>query len=365
MVLHKGDLRVLSESPYNAEPPDIAELIQYPITPIPLIYARNHALTVHVENEREPNIDTYKLKIDGEHVEENEFNLKDTILSFPRKEVVAALNCAGNRRAKMAEKTQRDPEGLMWSEATISNVRWAGLSLCDLLIFSGVSTEIDKWENKHVCFASHAVACEQDSYFGASIPLAKAMDEKGDVILAYEMNGESLTPEHGFPLRVVVPGFSGARWVKTVDSLTISHDESPCFYQRRDYKVLPDNVTSQDMADSQDWWSRVPAMQAVALNSVIAKVEDITLPGLSRDNTVLVKATGYAVSSERITQVDITADEGKTWVPTRITYQEGRWSWALWEGDVNVDRDVSDVDFERGGSKQYGAVQVMRVVQCR
>ncbi|KAF7974782.1 hypothetical protein HWV62_11263 [Athelia sp. TMB] len=233
----------------------------------------------------------------------------------------------------MADRTSRDVEGIKWGEATICNIRWTGILLRDLLNDAGIAVEKDALDSLHVCFASHAAICEEDESYSVSIPLAKVLDPEGDVLLAYEMNACELTPEHGHPLRVVVPGYSGVRWVKWVDRITVASRESQDFYQQKDYKILPMAVDSQDKANSEGWWAKIPALQANPLNSVVASVDIL---GLSTDRLhcdVLVK--GYALSGPgaagQIKSIEVSVDKGQSWISAAITYQEGRYSWTLWE----------------------------------
>ncbi|KAH9928258.1 Oxidoreductase, molybdopterin-binding domain-containing protein [Fomitopsis serialis] len=295
---HSDKLHVLGVQPWNAEP-DIAELVRHPYTPEQLVYSRNHCPI------RALDAATFSVKVNGLVKHERAFTLDDLKREFQRKEVVAALQCAGNRRKTMQERDHKEVEGLLWGEGTIANCKWAGVSMRELLE-------------------------RNDDWFGGSIPLEKALDEDGDVLLAYEMNDRPLSPDHGFPFRVVVPGYTGARWVKWVDEITVAERDSENFYQKKDYKVLPTKVQTHEMADKEDWWSKVPALQANPLNSAVASVR-VVPPGR-------LEVKGYAVRGPtgQVSKVEVSVDEDDTWQPATSTYQEGRWSWTLWEATLDV-----------------------------
>ncbi|CAL1716601.1 unnamed protein product [Somion occarium] len=167
----------------------------------------------------------------------------------------------------MVEAKHRDIEGVMWGESTVCNAKWGGARLRDMLLRAGVLGQ--NQDKLHVCFESHVAKCQEEDWFGSSIPLEKVLDVNGNVLLAYEVNDERLSPDHGHPFRIVVLGYSGVRWVKWADRISISAEESPNFYQKG-YKVLPSYVMTYEEADKQ---SRLPLFQANPLSSVIAIAE--------------------------------------------------------------------------------------------
>jgi sulfite oxidase len=182
-------------------------------------------------------------------------------------------------------------------------------------------------DDLHVAFTSHSPV-EEDSNFASSIPLHKALDQH--TILAYELNHEPLTRDHGFPVRVIVPGYAGARSVKWLDTITVQSEEAKNFYMQRDYKVLPREIKSQDRKDMDQIWSSVPPLQSMAVQSAICspKSGDSVV---SSDGGITVK--GYAVDGEDgpIKAVYVSTDEGNTWIVADIIYQEGKYSWTIWE----------------------------------
>jgi sulfite oxidase len=91
-----------------------------------------------------------------------------------------AHECAGNRRKEMSAIAP--VFGVAWEDGVIANAKWTGVRLCDVLMHVGVEASA----NTHACFSSHVDRCQDDEYYGASIPLSKALSRDEDVLLAFK-----------------------------------------------------------------------------------------------------------------------------------------------------------------------------------
>jgi sulfite oxidase len=186
---HSELLTVQGTEPFNAEPVASA-LVEFEITPEDLVYCRNHGPVNEYSEE------TYTLVVKRGDTTPLRFSLAD-LRSFPKADVVAVLQvsqltylvlptytivkCAGNRRNEMG--AIKKVNGVGWNDGVVANCKWAGVRLCHLLKHAGVQ----HGEYAHACFASYATLCQDDTYYGASIPLEKAMTPEEDVLLAYEV----------------------------------------------------------------------------------------------------------------------------------------------------------------------------------
>jgi sulfite oxidase len=176
---------------------------------------------------------------------------------------------------------------------------------------------------RHVAFTSLDQATfegEQLNY-GSSIALEKAVSP--DVILAYEMNAEPLAPEHGFPLRIVVPGYIGARSVKWLRDITLQEHPSTNPYQARDYKTFPPEITGATVD-----WSRGTTLETLILNAVIVTPQD---GETIASGPTLVE--GYAISGQGapVERVELSVDGGETWTTANIVERADPYAWCFWE----------------------------------
>lgn len=326
------NLKVNSNEPFNAEPfPRI--LVDKYTTPVNQFYVRNHAPVPDVDP------DEFRLVVDGIVKQRLEFTLNRLKANYTEHDVYAALLCAGNRRREL--DNVKKVNGLLWDQAAISNGKWSGILLHDVLKDAGAALDN---VTLHVEFYGYDKGKDPDQYYGSSVPMSRAGNPEYDVLLAYKLNDEILSRDHGFPLRVVIPGIIGARSVKWLHHISVTQRESQNHYMQEDYKILPQHVTWDSVTD---WWHRVPPVMDVNLQSAICDPAE----GSAIDPHVPYTVKGYAVSNgHRVVRVEVSCDEGNTWKEAALTdrpppasAKETRteldghfWAWTVWQITMNV-----------------------------
>jgi sulfite oxidase len=309
----RSQLIVHQEQPLNAEPPGDL-LRQSFLTPQQHFYIRTHGSIPAVDPT------SYRLLITGMVQRKRELSLDELRSMSPAHTVTATLECAGNRRNElMAAKPI--PGEVPWRADVIGTAKWRGVPLREVLQAAGMEAGA-----RYVAFTSldEAQFEGEQVHFGSSIALEKAFSP--DVLLAYEMNDEPLAPEHGFPLRVIVPGYIGARSVKWLREITLQEHASTNPYQARDYKLFPPEITAKT-AD----WSRAKPIEDLILNAVITTPQEgeIVAAGPTR-------IQGYAITGEGtpVERVELSVDGGKTWTTANIIERADPYAWCFWEVTV-------------------------------
>ena len=154
-------------------------------------------------------------------------------------------------------------KGLSWDQCAISTSRWKGIYVCDLLEAHGITHKWARENNFNHLWAEGSDEGPDGVGTGSSIPLSRALDRSAGVMLAFEMNGEPIPRDHGFPLRFLIPGTVGARNIKWLRKLELSEVESYSPTQRKDYKVFGPNVTDPKTIP----WESTPSVQYLPVTS--------------------------------------------------------------------------------------------------
>ena len=306
----KSNLIVHSMKPFNAEPP-LMRLRAAAITAQSDFYVRSHGTIPQLDES------THRLRVAGQVDIPLEISVAELRRRFAVHTVPAVMQCAGNRRADMqsVKPTSGDP----WAPGAIGNAEWTGVSLSDVLRAAGAKTDA----GLHVAFE----ACDEIEMpgegrfnYGASIPIAKAMSP--EVLLAFEMNGEALAPEHGYPLRVVVPGFAGVRSPKWLTAIIVQDKPSDNHMQQRDYKLVPPEVTEETVD-----WEKGITIYEMPLNSAIC--DPAPFAEMKAGPTTL---RGYAIATARdIVRVDVSINGGRSWNQADLEHDlNAPWSWTFW-----------------------------------
>jgi DMSO/TMAO reductase YedYZ molybdopterin-dependent catalytic subunit len=275
------------------------------ITPVEHFFVRTHLF--------KPSIDVAKwqLRIDGEVNQPVTLSMEE-LKKFPRAELVSVLECAGNGRAFY----QPTVIGLQWRYGAVGNARWSGVRLADVLHKAGLKSSA-----KHILFNGADVPIGTMPDFERTIPLNKALDS--DTLLATEMNGEALPSSHGFPLRLVAPGWAGDSWVKWITNIQVLDKEFEGFFMKTAYRHPVHPVSPGATVDPAE----MTPVEAVGPKSLIAApAQDARLP----QSEVRIHGAAWSGGSP-ITRVDVSTDNGRNWHPAKLGADRAKYAWRLWE----------------------------------
>ncbi len=289
-------LVTIEHEPIIGETPQAT--LQSWLTPNPLFYIRNHYSIPQSNSE-------WELTLDG-HVENVMSFSLDDFRGFPIQTLPITLECAGNNRSDLEPQVPGNP----FQNGAVSTAIWAGVPLCNLLNSAGI-----KEGAVEVLFegfdSGQPAPEEQIQPYLRSLPIDVAMHP--DTLLAYEMNGETLSREHGYPLRLVVPGWYGMASVKWLRRISVRQEKFEGFFQTDRYIIEGDNGES------------VPVSK-VHVKSLISWPESNTrLPMKSH------MISGMAWSGfSHIAKVEVSDDGGETWSAANLVGPRYRHSWQQW-----------------------------------
>jgi sulfite oxidase len=308
-------MRIMSEMPLNAETP-VASLQSW-ITHNAVFFKRNQGKIMSAP----VSLDSWRLSIQGLVEQTTTLNFDD-ILALPKVEIANTLECSGNSRSLLRKKASGNP----WTIGGVGNAIWGGVRLADVLERAGVLSG-----SRHVGFEGLDTPLGKAGIkFVRSIPLEKAL---ASTILAYEMNGEPLPLEHGFPLRALALGWTGANCVKWLSTITLLDQPQAGFFMDQVYRVFQ---KGEDRESGEE-------VTAISLKSII------TAPGngatLSPGN-VAVRGAAYAGEAD-IDLVEVSIDGGANWEAATFIGPHAPYAWRRWEFQWSVSAPGSYVIMAR------------------
>ncbi len=271
-------------------------------------------------------VDSYRLAVRGEVNQTLSLSLKE-IQSLPQFEIVAVSQCAGNSRMSMKPRVA----GAQWAGGSLSNARWTGVRLKDVLDRAGVKAGAIQ-----VRFGGLDEPVTSDGpKFIKSITVDHARD--GDVMIAYGMNGEQLPMLNGFPLRLVVPGWSGVYWIKMLNDIEVLSQPDTNYWTTTAYRV-PDAPYHNVKPGSKDF--KLVPVTANMPRSFVTNVRN----GDTVKAAAPTLARGIAFGGDSgVARVDISIDGGKSWQPTELGRDEGKYSFRQWQTQVTLPAGPNDL----------------------
>jgi DMSO/TMAO reductase YedYZ molybdopterin-dependent catalytic subunit len=297
---------VRSEDPLNLEMP-FSTLNSF-ITPTKSFYVRTHFPIPAIDR------DAWWLHVEGEVEKPFAINYEE-LLELESRTTAVTLECAGNNRDFLEPKVK----GVQWGLGAVGTAEWRGVPLSILLDRAGVKTSACEviLEGGDQGTLEDAKSPSGLLRFARSIPLAKA---RSDVLLAYKMNGVDLPPQHGFPLRAIVPGWYAMASIKWLQRIIVTDRLFSGYYQTLDYAFWKRRGDIAELAP----------LTEMQIKAEIAKpVKGEIVPA---DSKVRVHGAAWTSDGE-IMKVELSTDGGATWNEAELFGESKPNAWRLWEYD--------------------------------
>ena len=308
-----ANLITLSPKPRDLEMP--VEGFIDEITPVEHFFVRCHTMVPQIK------LSEWKLEIAG--LVDRPLTLTlDDLKKLPRVELVSVLECAGNGRSFF----QPQVAGAQWRFGGVGNAHWGGVRLTDVLERAGVRPAATQ-----LLLDGADVPFVKMPKFQRTLEARKAMH--ADTLLAWEMNGKPLTPDHGFPLRVIVPGWASDSWIKWLTRIELLDHDFDGFWMKSAYRHPAQRVAPGTAVDPKDM---IPVTD-LNVKSVIASPGEWAPPG-----AIAVQGVAWSNASP-VAKVEISADGGKTWShadlpgkPTKYGFRKFAYTWSAAEGQYTL-----------------------------
>src|SRR6266550_8487154 len=300
----RGGRIVRCEDPLNLEMP--FERLDSFITPIESFYVRTHFPIPAIDR------DEWWLHVEGEVEKPFAINYEE-LRELESRTIPATLECAGNNRNFL----QRKVKGVQWGLGAVGTAEWTGVPLSILLDRAEVKAEA----REVILEGADGGVLEEPKrpsgkvQFARSIPLAKA---RTDVLLAFQMNGNDLPPQHGFPLRAIVPGWYAMASIKWLQRIIVIDRPFSGYYQTLDYAFWKRRGDIAELAP----------LTEMQIKAEIAKpAQGETVPS---DSNVRVHGAAWTSDGE-ITKVELSTNGGSTWNEANLLGESKPNAWRLWE----------------------------------
>jgi DMSO/TMAO reductase YedYZ molybdopterin-dependent catalytic subunit len=285
------------------------------LTPNSLFYIRSHFKTPALDRE------SYQLHVDGAVAKTLSFRYEE-LRNLPAEKRVVTLECAGNSRIFLVPQV----EGAQWQLGAVGNAEWTGVRLRHLLEQAGLADDATEivFEGADRGKPKEAPCPPEPILYARSLLRAKALSD--EVLVAYQMNGQDLSADHGYPVRLIVPGHYGMASVKWLTRIHAVRGTFQGYWQTSDYAYW-EEVDGEPL--------RVP-LSEMAVKSQIARPStyEVVLGG----QPYKVFGACWCGAAE-VKEIEVSTDGGASWVSAEFLDEPRRFAWRRWQSIWQVPKE--------------------------